>query len=147
MPNAFWFANQLAEIKLAGDQSGGSVGAVEVTSPSGPAAPLHVHRREDETFYVLDGELTFTVGDRVERAGPGSVVHGPRDVPHTFTVESPTARWLVLSTPAGFEEFVARLGVPARVPELPSRPEPPDPARVAATASEFGIEILGPPPG
>jgi uncharacterized cupin superfamily protein len=68
-----------------------------VTSPAGPAAPLHVHRREDESFYVLDGELPFFIGDRIEKAAAGALVHGSRDVPHTFIVDSPT-RWLVVST-------------------------------------------------
>jgi quercetin dioxygenase-like cupin family protein len=144
--NAFWFAHQLAEVKLSGADTGGQLAAVEVTSPSGPAAPLHVHRREDESFYVLDGELTFFIGDRVEKAAAGTLVHGPRDVPHTFTVDSPTARWLVVSTPSGFERFVERLGVPAEALRLPSAPDPVDPERVTAAAAEFGIEILGPPP-
>jgi quercetin dioxygenase-like cupin family protein len=143
---AFWFAHQLAQVKLAGADTGGHLAAVEVTSPAGPAAPLHVHSREDESFYVLDGELTFFIGARTEKAGAGALVHAPREVPHTFTVDSPTARWLVLSTPSGFERFVERVGVPADALELPADPEPADPERVTAAAAEFGIEILGPPP-
>jgi quercetin dioxygenase-like cupin family protein len=129
------FINQIAEVKLKGADTGGEAAAVEIEGPAGPGAPLHVHRREDETIYVLDGDLTFYVGDQVHRAGPGGIIWAPRDVPHTFTVDSPSARWLVVATPSGFEEFVTRLG----------QVTDPDPETVAAVAAEFGIEVLGPP--
>ncbi len=144
MSRTFRFLHQIAHLRLTGAETGGTLAVVEATSPAGPAAPLHVHRREDETFYVLEGELTLLIGDQVHRAGPGSLVHAPRDVAHTFAVESPTARWLVISCPAGVEEFVARLGTPA---DAPGEPVAPDAERVAAVAAAFGIEILGPPMG
>jgi hypothetical protein len=73
------------------------------------------------------------------------MVLAPRRIPHTLTVDSPTARWLVLSTPAGFERFVERLGAPADALEPPSEPHAVDPEVVAQAAAEHGIEILGPP--
>lgn len=144
MSRTFRFLHQIAHLHLTGEETGGALGVVEATSPGGPAAPLHVHRCEDETFYVLEGELTLLVGGEVHRAGPGSLVHAPRDVPHTFAVDSPTARWLVISSPAGFEEFVARLGTPV---DAAGEPATPDAEQLAAVAAAFGIEILGPPMG
>jgi quercetin dioxygenase-like cupin family protein len=145
MSQAYWFAHQLAVVKMTGAESGGAVGIVEVTSPGGPAAPLHVHQREAETFCVLEGELTLFVGDEVVRASAGDVVYAPAGIPHTYNIDSPTARILVTSTPAGFEEFVAAVGVPAERAELPSEPVPFDPEKLGPIAAAHGIEILGPP--
>jgi quercetin dioxygenase-like cupin family protein len=136
----YQFLHQLADVKLTGAESGGRLGVVYVESPGGPAAPLHVHRTHDETFHVLEGELTLFVGDEVVRAGAGEVVFAPRGVPHTFNIDSESARFIVLSTPAGFEEFVAEVGTPEG-----EEPRPVDPEQLGAIAARHGIEILGPP--
>jgi quercetin dioxygenase-like cupin family protein len=104
----------------------------EVSAPAGDMAPLHVHRRDDETCYVLDGELTLHVGDDVVTAGPGVCVHAPRNVPHTYEVTSAgPARWLIVSSPAGSESLIERMGAmsPERLfvdhgIELLERPQP-----------------------
>jgi quercetin dioxygenase-like cupin family protein len=145
MSQAYWFGHQLAEVKLTGAESGGAVGVVEVTTPGGPGAPLHVHQREAETFCVLEGELTLFVGEQVVRASAGDVVYAPAEIPHTYNIDSPTARVLVISTPAGFEDFVAAVGVPAERPELPREPIPFDPEKLGPIAARHGIEILDPP--
>jgi mannose-6-phosphate isomerase-like protein (cupin superfamily) len=117
-------------IHIRGVQTGGRFSLVELTAPPGDMPPLHVHRRDDETFYVLGGELTLHVGDRVVRAGPGTCVHAPRDVPHTYQVTSTEpARWLVVSSPAGFEELVEQMG---------RRPN-------KELLADYGIDVLGPP--
>jgi quercetin dioxygenase-like cupin family protein len=139
------FLHQLAQVKLTGAETDGAVGIVEVTSPGGPAAPLHVHRREAETFCVLEGELTLFVGDEVVRASAGDVVYAPANIPHTYNIDSPMARILVISSPAGFEQFVAEVGAPTESAELPSEPAAVDPERLGAIAAAHGIEILGPP--
>ena len=72
-----------------------------------------MHRNEDEWFYVTEGVLTFWVGGRVIEAPAGSFVYGPRGVPHTFTVTSPEARFLLVAEPAGFESFMRSLAEPA----------------------------------
>lgn len=71
----------------------------------GDDAPLHVHKNEDEWFYVLDGEVTFHVGGENHSGRTGAFVSLPRGIPHTITVESPSARFLVLNTPGGFERM------------------------------------------
>jgi hypothetical protein len=119
---------------------------MENLARQGPASPLHVHHNEDEWFYVMDGALTFWVGGQVIEAGAGAFVFGPRDVPHTFSVASPEARFLLVTEPAGFEAFVLELSQPAETLTLPpDKIEPPAPEALMAAAARYGMEILGPP--
>ena len=143
---ALWFLGHLAIVKAAGEVTGGRFAMIENLVPQGLGPPLHMHRREDEWFYVLDGELTFWVDGRVIAAPARSFVYGPRNIPHTFTVASLTARYLVAVQPAGFENFVRTLARPAEALTLPpSGVAPPSPERLTKVAREYGIEILGPP--
>jgi quercetin dioxygenase-like cupin family protein len=143
---ALWFLGALATVKASAETTGGRVAVIEHLAPRGSGSPLHVHRREDEWFYVIEGELTLWVGGEVIVAGAGAFVYGPRDVPHTFTVSSEQARFLLVTEPAGFEQFVRALSEPATELVIPPPPtEPPDVAAMAAKAAEHGLEILGPP--
>jgi quercetin dioxygenase-like cupin family protein len=143
---ALWGFGALAILKASSETTGGRVAVIEHVAARGAGSPLHVHRREDEWFYVLDGELTFWVDGRVVDAPPGTFVYGPRDVPHTFVVASERARFLLVTEPAGFDAFFRAAGEPAERPEIPPAPsEPPDIAGLTALAASFGIEILGPP--
>jgi quercetin dioxygenase-like cupin family protein len=143
---ALWFLGQLVTIKSSGASTAGRVAVTEGLAPRGSGSPLHVHHNEDEWFYVIEGELTFWVGGRVITAPAGSFVYGPRDVPHTFTVSSEQARFLLVVEPAGFEDFVRALSEPAGSLSIPPAPtEPPDMARMAELAARHGLEILGPP--
>jgi Cupin domain len=107
--------------------------------------PLHVHHRDIETFYVMDGELSLFVAGEQLRLGPGRAALAPRGVPHSYRVESEEARWLVITTPAGFESFVREVAEPAPGEQLPPAGRPHDPAVLAQAAAKVGIEILGPP--
>ena len=143
---ALWFLGALATIKASAETTDGRVAVIEHLAPQGAGSPLHVHRREDEWFYVTEGELTFWAGGQVIAAPVGSFVYGPRDVPHTFVVTSPEARFLLVVEPAGFEGFMRALAEPAETLRLPpATSRPPDPERMMALAAEYGIEILGPP--
>jgi hypothetical protein len=94
----------------------------------------------------MEGELTLWVGGQVITATASSFVYGPRGIPHTFTVTSDQARFLLVVEPAGFGGFVRAIGQPAERLEIPSAAtEPPDMARIAEAAAEYGLEILGPP--
>jgi quercetin dioxygenase-like cupin family protein len=143
---ARWFLGTLVTIKSSLETTGGRVAVMENLAPQGAGSPQHVHHREDEWFYVTEGELTFWVGGQVIVAPAGAFVYGPREIPHTFAVTSPQARFLLVGEPAGFEGFVRALSEPAQTHELPPADvQPPDPAVMMATAAEYGIEILGPP--
>ncbi len=143
---ALWFLDFLATIKASAATTDGGVAVLELLAPKGTGSPLHVHRREDEWFYVIEGELTFWVGGDVIPAPVGTFVYGPRDIPHTFFVNSPQARFLLVTEPGGFENFVRAVAEPAQSLTLPpDSSQPPSPEELTATAAEYGIEILGPP--
>ena len=113
---------------------GGVVELVDV--PAGDMPPLHVHHTHDEAFYVLAGEMTLhtPTGEVTLRAGEFFLA--PRGIPHTYRVsDAGPASWLVYSTPAGLEDFIADVGAL----------ETPDPVSLGAAAHRYGIEILGPP--
>lgn len=144
--DARWFLDFLVTIKSSAQTTDGRVAVVEHLAPQGAGSPLHVHHREDEWFYVIDGELTFWVGGQVINAPAGSFVYGPREIPHTFIVNSAEARFLLVTEPAGFENFLRALSEPAQTLTLPPpSAASPDPQQMMATAAEYGIEILGPP--
>ena len=143
---ALWCLGALATIKASGETTDGRVAMVEVLAPRGHGSPLHVHRREDEWFYVIEGALSFWVGGDTIDAPAGSFVYGPRDIPHTFEVSSPEARFLLVTEPAGFEAFMRAIGQPATTLTIPPAAEPPaDITPLVTAAAEYGIEILGPP--
>jgi mannose-6-phosphate isomerase-like protein (cupin superfamily) len=139
-----WWIDSRVDVILAADQTGGHAGMWLWHARRGAASPLHLHRREDEQFLVVDGTARFVVGDERIDAGPGDTVLLPRDVPHAYLVTSETARLVGSVTPGGFEAFFTRLGAPV-IPGAPEGP-PPSVAAMAGAAPELGIEILGPPP-
>lgn len=148
---ALWWLGMLATIKVTAEQTGGHYALVEILAPDGYGSVLHVHHQEDEGFYILEGELTFYVGDQNIKARPGSFLFGPKDVPHAFTVASRPARLLFAFSPGGLEGLVREMGEPARSLDIPPQPdEEPDEVemgRMVAIAARYGAEILGPAPG
>lgn len=144
-----WFFGELQRVLARGDQTGERFAVVEHQSPQRMSPPWHRQVRDDETFYVVEGEITFWGGNPKEpmhRAAPGSLVFIPRGTPHSFRVESPTARWLSIHGPAGHERFFRAGGEPAETRQLPPAGEP-DIPKVMAIAPTHGVEFLGPPPG
>ena len=140
---AFWWQGSLMTIKARAADTGGALGLVEGIFYEGFGPPLHVHHREDEGMLVLDGEIRFRRGTEEFIAGPGTLVWSPREVPHAFRVESPSARALVIVTPGGFEQMFAEGGVPVgETTEPPTLGYDPDAAR--AIAGKFGFDVIGP---
>lgn len=109
-----------------------TLGVVEMAIGPGDEPPVHVHSRESEWFYVLDGAATFYVGDQVYPGGPGAFIALPQGIPHTFAVDSPTARLILLNAPGGFE----------RMFEL--APRTVDDA--VSALRKYGVEVVGPHP-
>jgi quercetin dioxygenase-like cupin family protein len=144
---AIWFLGALSQLRITGEQTGGAFAVADHLAERGNASPVHVHDRDDETFFVLDGELRVFVGEEDHAAGPGTVVVLPRRRRHAYVVTSATARFLTLHTPAGFEQFATEVGEPARALTLPPPPAgPPDFAALAQAAARHQITILAPPP-
>ena len=135
-------------IQATGEQTGGALGLIEQDVPPGAGSPWHLHHNEDESFYVLEGQILFIVGDEQQRitAGSGTFVFGPRDVPHGFRNDSDApARMLLQVMPARFEQFALALSQPA--PESGFGPAgPPDMEKLLAEAAKYNVEILGPLP-
>jgi quercetin dioxygenase-like cupin family protein len=140
-----WFIDHLVHIRVDGDASGGALALIDERGRRGDMPPLHVHRRDDETFCVLEGELRLFVADEEIVLGPGEAAFAPRDVPHAYRVVSDEARWLVITAPAGFDAFVREVSEPAPADELPPHGRAVDPAVLGEAAAKAGIEILGPP--
>jgi quercetin dioxygenase-like cupin family protein len=137
------FLNLPTLIRATGDATGGAFGLVEQWNiPPGFASPYHTHHREDEAFYVLDGEMAFVCGGQWMTAGAGAFVFGPRGIAHGFKVQGATpARMLLLCAPGGFERFVLEMSEPSGTPA-----SPPDLSKLVVVAQQYGIEIHGPLP-
>jgi quercetin dioxygenase-like cupin family protein len=119
-----WFLGTLATIRVPGEAVDGRYALIEFLFPRGASPPRHTHP-QDESYIVVEGLLTVQAGERRFALGPGGTAAVPMGVPHTFRVDSETARVLVLSTPAGLERFVRDGSVPAAAATLP----PPDTPR------------------
>jgi quercetin dioxygenase-like cupin family protein len=141
--NPFQFLGLPTVMRATGETTDGQFCLLEhLAMPPGFASPYHVHRNEDEAFYILEGTVAFLCGETWHVAGPGAWVYGPREIPHGFRVAGrSTAGMLILCAPAGFERFVLELRMP-----LDAEPAPPDMALLIATAARYGVDILGPLP-
>jgi mannose-6-phosphate isomerase-like protein (cupin superfamily) len=142
--DARWWFGSLAVIKASVADTGGQMAIIEITEPPGAEASLHVHHREDEGFWILEGSATFEVGDTTIEAEAGDYLFGPRDIPHRYTVGPAGCRMLFIMTPGGFEDLVIAMSEPAASRTLPPpSDEEPDWERVAAIAKAHGAELLG----
>jgi len=141
-----WFLGTLIRIIADAGDSDGNLGVFEQYSRRGFSPPRHVHHREDTALVVLDGAITAVVGDERRELSTGGFVWLPRDVPHTFRVDTDTARLLELIMPAGFEQFHVDASDPAAELEIPP-PSEPDVPRLLDAIGPYGAEIVGPPLG
>jgi len=143
---AFWGPGDHYTFLVTGAESGGAYFAMEALVPPGGGPPLHIHTREDETFYLLDGELEFVLGDETVVAGPGDFVNVPRGTEHRFeNTGRETARMILTFTPSGiehwFEETLERAPnavTPADVPDNVDEVA----ARYVEAAPRYGIVFV-----
>lgn len=138
----------IVTILIDGETTGGAyVFFDELTDPGG-GPPLHVHEREDEAYFILEGRFEFQVGEQTLTAGPGGFVVAPRGVPHTFrNLESTPARKLALAWPAGIDQFFLEVGQPVTA-DTASPATPPDAyamAQFAQAVAKYGMTMLAPP--
>lgn len=140
---ARWWFDGLALIKVTAADTDGHMTIVEMRQPPGAEAPLHVHYREDEAFFVLEGSATIQVGDETFEASAGDYVFGPRGVPHKYKLGPEGCRMLFICSPGGFEKLVREMSEPAKSRTLPPPSEgKPDWERIAAVAQANGCELL-----
>lgn len=133
-------------VKIGSEQTEGRLFQLLCSDRRGGAPPLHIHHREDETFYVIAGEITFLVGDQRIEARAGDFVFAPKGTPHAFLVTSDRADYLASFSPAGAEQFFAEVAPPVVSGEPAPAPSAPDPEEFARIAAGYGIEVVGPPP-
>lgn len=110
----YWMPGALWTVRADGAGTAGRHAVFENRFRQGAGAAPHLHARHDEMMYVLDGEVTFLLGDRQERARAGTFLFIPRGTVHAFRVDSAEARLLDQHSPAGFERFVTTLGEPVQ---------------------------------
>ena len=141
-----WWKSGRITVKTAGAETGDAFAQVETDDPRGAGVPRHVHHNEDETFYILEGEVTFLVdGERID-VGAGDFLFALRDIPHAYVVRSEYARMLVTLSPSGTEQLFVSLGVPVIGAEPPTDAVMPPMDEMARLFASYGTEILGPPP-
>jgi mannose-6-phosphate isomerase-like protein (cupin superfamily) len=144
---ALWHLDALLVFKALGDETNGQFWAFEGLADQRMAVPLHSHSRDDEFWYVLEGDILFVIGERTFVAGAGTFAYVPRTVPHSFRVLSERARWFGAGTPAGFDQWFFETGVPAQSLELPPlATAPPDINALVTSLKASGTDTLGPPP-
>ncbi len=141
---SMWVLGDLATYKTTSGQTGGAYSLFEVVTPPGAGSPPHVQHREDESFYVLEGEYEFLVEGSNLRAGAGSILYVPKGTLHAHkNVGEGVGRMLLTQTPGGlYEHFFEEVGVEAKSNVMPSLEEGSlEVARITAIAARYGIEI------
>jgi quercetin dioxygenase-like cupin family protein len=138
-----WIVADTMTIKATGDGTGGSLALLENLTAPGGGPPPHVHTREDEFFYVLDGTFEIRIGDEVHAVGPGGFAFVPRGTVHNFrnTAETPS-RILVGFTPGGIEGFFRESGRPATDDGPAPAVDEDEIARTMAAAPRYGLEAV-----
>jgi mannose-6-phosphate isomerase-like protein (cupin superfamily) len=116
-PAVRWGPAGAMRILAGADSTDGLFSLVEATEDPGSAAPLHIHHREAEAFYILEGTIELTCGHDTLTAAAGDFVYTPRGVPHKYAVVGDTpARVLLLFSRPGFESFFTEAGAPLNQP-------------------------------
>jgi quercetin dioxygenase-like cupin family protein len=144
--HSVWYNGSLMTFLATGEDTRGQFALIEAVGRRGNAPPPHIHHREDEVFYVLEGEIVASIGDRTIKGTPGMMIFLPRDVQHTFAIESEQARMLILLTPAGFEGWFKEFSAPARAMTLPPADQPGygEVQRMLEVAPRYGLEFASP---
>jgi quercetin dioxygenase-like cupin family protein len=146
LERSVWYSGWLLTFLATGEDTGGKFALMEQVARKGNVPPRHIHHREDETFYVVEGEMTFSIGEQTIKATAGTMVFAPRDVPHSFTIDSEQVRILVMVAPAGAEGFFKECSVPAPSMTLPPPAETPysEIQKMMALAPTYGFEFVRP---
>lgn len=141
-----WLVGDLITVKVSSEETSGAFAVAEERTPPQGGPPPHVHANEDETLYVLEGEVEFLVGDQIIRAGAGSTAYLPRGVLHTFrNVGEAPSRMLAVISPGGLEGFFLEAGEEATEGSSPPEGKP-DLGRIVEIGQRYGVEFP-PPPG
>lgn len=146
LDHSVWYNGALMTFLATGEDTHGQFALIEAVGRRGNVPPPHIHHREDEVFYILEGEIVFSVSGRTIKGTPGTMIFLPRDVRHEFSIESEQYRMLMLIIPAGFEGWFKQFSVPARAMTLPPANEPAygEVQRMLEAAPRYGLEFFLP---
>lgn len=136
-----WAMGVRVRVMLKSEDTGGAYSVFEDVIPPGGGPPPHTHSREDETIFVLDGELTAFLGGQKHVAKAGSWVHMPRGVEHYFknNTDKPV-RMILTYSPGGFEKWFLEVGTPFKPGDAaPPHPDPEAIKKAVAAAERFGV--------
>lgn len=137
------FAGTLVDILVAGEETGRKFSLLRITNPPGVWTPPHRHLHEEETIFVLSGQVQVWTGGETRSLSAGEVVILPRGQAHRLGNAGPeTAQALVFCTPSGFEQFVREAGQATGASASSQAPDAEALARLASLSSRFGIELL-----
>jgi mannose-6-phosphate isomerase-like protein (cupin superfamily) len=147
LDNSRWYMGNLMTFLVNSGQTNGAFSVTDYLSKPGNEPPAHMHDREEEFFYVLEGRIDAYVGKEVLPAGPNEGVYFPKFVPHTFTILTPHLRMLILMSPGGLEGYFRDMSEPARslnLPEYAVNYGAVDMDHAKRTGGEYGISFLTP---
>jgi quercetin dioxygenase-like cupin family protein len=144
LKNSYWYIGHLMSILISAHDTNGSFSLMHGFEIKGLEPPPHIHTKEDESFYIMNGEINYTVGKEVLNAKSGDWVFLPRNIQHSFQVLTDQAEVLIHLSPGGFEDYFIEMSEPAKELVIPPRPQgPPDVKKIVATASKYGIIFPG----
>ena len=142
-PKRYYFDVALGSILLSGEDTGGAYCLLDLKVAPGKGVPRHTHTREDEALFVLSGELEAIVGDEVFTLRAGETLIAPRNIPHQLRNSGAVANhYLIMFSPAGFEEFLKATSVPASDNAVaPTEPPALAVRNVFELAADYGIRF------
>lgn len=140
LENSYWYIGHLMSVLISSKDTNGTFSLIHGYEIQGLEPPPHTHTREDESFYLLSGEIKYFVGEKTFNAKAGDWVFLPRNIQHSFQVISENAEVLIHLSPGGFENYFIEMSEPAKALVNPPRPQgAPDVQRIIETASGYGI--------
>jgi quercetin dioxygenase-like cupin family protein len=146
LEHSVWYSGWLMTFLATSEDTQGRFALIEGVTRKDNVPPPHIHHHGEETYYVLEGEMTATVGGQPIKGTPGTLIIVPGNVVHSFEIESAQMRMLILLTPAGLEGYFKECGVPAPAMELPPPAETPysEIQKLMAVGPKYGVEWVLP---
>jgi mannose-6-phosphate isomerase-like protein (cupin superfamily) len=147
LENSRWYMGNVMTFLVNSEQTDGAFSMTEYLSKPGNEPPAHVHGREDEVLYVLEGRIDAYIGKEVFSAGQNEGAYLPKFVPHTFRILTPRLRMLIWMSPGGLEGYFHDMSEPARSCDLPEHAMnygEVDMDHASRAGKEYGISFLSP---
>lgn len=140
--NSYWYIGHLMSLLVTSKETGGRYALLRATERKGLEPPPHTHTKEDEAFLILEGEVIYTVGNQTFHAKQGDLMFLPKNIQHSFKIQTEKLETLILLTPGGLEDYFVEMSKPAEEVALPPMPQgPPDIKKLIATASKYGVKF------